>query len=108
MASFREWVSLLWIYFRQLFYRFIWPSPPIEDIDKKAVFITGCDSGFGNATALALNECGFHVFAGCLFPDKEGGRHLRIRATNPKRLHVIQIDVSNDLTVKMAYEEVTK
>jgi len=108
MASFGEWMSLLWTYFRQLFYRFIWPSPPIEDIDKKAVFITGCDSGFGNATALALNECGFHVFAGCLFPDKEGGRHLRIRATNPKRLHVIQIDVSNDLTVKMAYEEVTK
>ncbi|XP_035232726.1 retinol dehydrogenase 7-like [Stegodyphus dumicola] len=34
----------------------------------KAVFITGCDTGFGNALARRLDRLGLHVFAGCLFP----------------------------------------
>ena len=68
---------------------------------------TGCDSGFGHSLALSLNESGIHVFAGCLFPEKEGGRSLMIKASHPKKMHVIAIDVSNDLTVKMAHEEVT-
>ena len=32
----------------------------------KAVFITGCDSGFGHALAKHLHKLGFTVFAGCL------------------------------------------
>lgn len=32
----------------------------------KAVFITGCDSGFGRALAKHLHKLGFTVFAGCL------------------------------------------
>lgn len=32
----------------------------------KAVFITGCDGGFGRALAKHLHKLGFTVFAGCL------------------------------------------
>ena len=34
-----------------------------------AVYITGCDSGFGKDVALCLAEKGFQVFAGCLTDD---------------------------------------
>lgn len=35
-------------------------------VQGKAVFITGCDSGFGHALAKHLHKLGFTVFAGCL------------------------------------------
>lgn len=31
----------------------------------KAVFVTGCDTGFGHALAKHLHNLGFMVFAGC-------------------------------------------
>ncbi|XP_071953893.1 D-beta-hydroxybutyrate dehydrogenase, mitochondrial-like isoform X2 [Antedon mediterranea] len=34
----------------------------------KAVFITGCDTGFGHSLALRLDQLGYLVYAGCLFP----------------------------------------
>ena len=36
---------------------------------RKNVLVTGCDSGFGLATALDLNESNCKVFAGCLTRD---------------------------------------
>ena len=36
----------------------------------KAVFITGCDTGFGNGLARKLDGCGFTVLAGCYIPGK--------------------------------------
>ena len=36
----------------------------------RAVFITGCDSGFGHGLACRLDALGFKVFAGCLSPGK--------------------------------------
>ncbi|KAL6729620.1 hypothetical protein Aduo_000662 [Ancylostoma duodenale] len=39
----------------------------IDDLENKAVFITGCDSGFGKALAIRCAERGMPVFAGCLF-----------------------------------------
>ena len=35
-------------------------------VEGKAVFVTGCDSGFGHALAKHLHKLGFTVFAGCL------------------------------------------
>lgn len=43
----------------------------------KAVLITGCDTGFGHATAIQLKKLGFHVFAGVLFDDKGGAVELK-------------------------------
>ena len=37
-----------------------------ENPQGRAVFITGCDTGFGNDLARRLDELGFKVFAGCL------------------------------------------
>ena len=49
-----------------------------------------------------------HVFAGCLFPNKNGAIRLKVKAAHQKKMYVIPIDVTNDLTVKMAYETVTQ
>jgi NAD(P)-dependent dehydrogenase (short-subunit alcohol dehydrogenase family) len=68
----------------------------------------GCDTGFGHLTALTLNEVGFHVFAGCLLPDKDGARGLQIKAKNPTKMTIVPIDVTNDFTVRLAYEQVEK
>lgn len=43
----------------------------------KAVFITGCDSGFGHALAKHLHKIGFTVFAGCFLKVKIK-RHIQI------------------------------
>ncbi|GAA6078621.1 D-beta-hydroxybutyrate dehydrogenase, mitochondrial [Tachysurus ichikawai] len=34
-------------------------------VEGKAVFVTGCDRGFGHALAKHLHKLGFTVFAGC-------------------------------------------
>lgn len=38
----------------------------IPTVTGKYVFITGCDTGFGNFAAKAFDRCGFRVLAGCL------------------------------------------
>lgn len=54
-----------------LFYLFRWVRelPRVGDKASKYVFITGCDSGFGNLLARHLDKIGFRVIAGC-FTDK--------------------------------------
>ncbi|KAH3872372.1 hypothetical protein DPMN_035588 [Dreissena polymorpha] len=66
----------------------------------KAVFITGCDSGFGNSLARRLYDRGFLVFAGCLSPDSAGA--LALKSECPDQLHVIQIDVTDEWQVRGA------
>ena len=48
------------------------------------------------------------MFAGCLFPDKQPARSLLVNAKHPDAIHLIQIDVTNDLTVHLALEQVNK
>lgn len=55
---------------------------------------------------MSLNEAGFHVFAGCLFPDRDGARGLLIKAKHATKMTIIPIDVTNDLSVRLAYEAV--
>lgn len=61
----------------------------------KAVVITGCDTGFGNATAKKLGELGFMVFAGCL--TKEGQEELQVTAQN---VHAFPLDVTNSESIE--------
>lgn len=77
-----------------------------EEVDpsKKAVFITGCDSGFGNSLARRLDQKGFVVFAGCLLPDREGARQLKEECS--ERLHVVQTDVTDEWLVRGAVKYV--
>lgn len=41
-------------------------SLEIDNITEKYVFVTGCDSGFGNLLCKKLDRKGFRVLAGCL------------------------------------------
>jgi len=70
------------------------------DPTDKAVFITGCDSGFGHALALHLDKIGFTVFAGCLIKDGQGAKDLRLAAS--KKLQIVGVDVSKDSDVIQA------
>ncbi|XP_064595490.1 17-beta-hydroxysteroid dehydrogenase type 6-like [Liolophura sinensis] len=71
----------------------------------KAVFITGCDSGFGHNLAKRLDRLGFTVFAGCLFPDKDGAQSLKRETSD--RLQLIPCDVTDDWQVQQALHTVT-
>ena len=68
--------------------RFMSPVPA----KGKAVLITGCDSGFGHLTSIALNNLGFVVFAGVLDPEGEGAQKLK-QVKN--RIQVLKMDVTN-------------
>ncbi|CAL1262493.1 unnamed protein product [Larinioides sclopetarius] len=67
-------------------------------------YLTGCDSGFGNALAKRLDAKGFEVFATCLFPTGTGAKELMEGCSN--RLRVLHMDVTKDDSVKKAFEYV--
>ena len=66
------------------------------------VLITGCDSGFGRATAIQLDKMGVCVLATCL--TKEGEQSLK-SATSSK-LKTFQMDVTNSQQIKKVFEEI--
>ena len=74
--------------------------PRVEAIHKKCVFITGCDSGFGNALARRLDVLGVPVFAGC-FTEK-GATELKEKTS--ERLQTVMVDVASDDSITQAYE----
>lgn len=78
--------------------------PQISDLDSRYILITGCDTGFGNATAKRLDALRCHVIAACL--TESGETELRKSCSN--KLHTIHLDVSNTENVKKAYQEVVK
>ncbi|XP_071613268.1 11-beta-hydroxysteroid dehydrogenase type 2 isoform X2 [Heliangelus exortis] len=55
-------------------------------------FFSGCDSGFGQATARHLDTMGFRVFASVLDPQGPGAQELR-RSCSP-RLTLLQMDLT--------------
>lgn len=78
------------------------PTGIVKNTSGKAVFITGCDSGFGWLLAQKLDHIGFHVFAGCLQPAQEGA--LELQRLCSKRLEIIDLDVTNNNSVVSAAE----
>ncbi|XP_067037649.1 retinol dehydrogenase 7-like isoform X1 [Acropora muricata] len=79
------------------------PKPKI-DIKGKYVLITGCDTGFGRATAIELDRMGAHVLATCL--TNEGGKGLK--SVTSDKLKTFQMDVTNSKHIKDVYEEIKK
>ena len=71
-----------------------------------AVFVTGCDSGMGEETALKLVGEGYDVFAGCYseasFEKLREKCRERNRKVGDKKLHPVQIDVTSDSSVQEA------
>jgi len=80
---------------------------PVGDLKKKAVFISGCDSGFGRLLALKCVKNGIPVFAGCY--TKQGQESLEKDAKGyPGRLVSVPLDITKDDSVKAAAETVKK
>ncbi|XP_029314039.1 D-beta-hydroxybutyrate dehydrogenase, mitochondrial [Cottoperca gobio] len=76
----------------------------LVEVKGKAVLVTGCDSGFGNALAKHLHKLGFMVFAGCLFKDKGGEGAKELEDIHSDRLKVVQLDVCSEEQVSQAAE----
>lgn len=77
-----------------------WKKSCVFNPQGRAVFITGCDSGFGHELAKRLDHMGFIVFAACLFPDGEGAQSLVRKCSS--QLKVIKVDVTQDEDVEQA------
>ena len=74
------------------------------NIKGKYVLITGCDSGFGRATAIALDKMGVCVLATCL--TKEGEQSLN--SVTSDKLKTFQLDVTNSEEIKEVRDKVNK
>lgn len=61
----------------------------------------GCDRGFGLLTAVRLNQMGFSVIASCL-NAKDSEEKLKKGAKFPHKMHVLQLDVTNQQQLNQA------
>lgn len=78
-----------------------WAAPaPTLPVEGKAVFITGCDTGFGHATAKHLDALGFEVFATVLNLEGQGAKLLRTSCS--PRLTLLQVDITQPQQVQQA------
>ncbi|XP_027372064.1 corticosteroid 11-beta-dehydrogenase isozyme 2 isoform X1 [Bos indicus x Bos taurus] len=68
----------------------------------RAVLITGCDSGFGNATAKKLDTMGFTVLATVLDLNSPGA--LELRACCSSRLKLLQMDLTKPADISRVLE----
>ncbi|KAM9321197.1 retinol dehydrogenase 7-like [Gastrophryne carolinensis] len=98
------WHFLLAVLGLLLLYRWYRQSLILKNLTDKYVFITGCDSGFGNQLAKQLDQRGMKVLAACL--TENGAENLRKETSS--RLQTVILDVSNSLSVSSAGEWVSK
>lgn len=76
------------------------PLPANLPAHGKAVFITGCDSGFGKATAKHLDSLGFEVFATVMDLNGDGAKELQRSCST--RLTLLQVDITQPQQVHQA------
>lgn len=81
---------------------------PFQDVHHGLVTLTGCDSGLGFSLARHSLRMGLCVVAGCLDPNGEGARRLRVAAGRSGRLTVIPLDVTKQKSVNAFVQEVTR
>ncbi|KAI3356219.1 hypothetical protein L3Q82_017468 [Scortum barcoo] len=79
-------------------------SYKLDGFDQKHVFITGCDSGFGNLLARQLDGRGFQVTAACL--TEKGAADLAAAAS--PRLKTLLLNVTDSASIRRAVEFVSK
>ncbi|XP_071991040.1 retinol dehydrogenase 7-like isoform X2 [Engystomops pustulosus] len=97
------WFLLLFLVVLLLLYRWYIQSQILENLAGKYVFITGCDSGFGNVLAKQLDKRGMKVLASCL-TDK-GAENLKNEASS--QLQTVILDVADGESVISAAKWVT-
>ncbi|XP_027247977.1 retinol dehydrogenase 7 [Cricetulus griseus] len=82
------WTLLRWYRERQV----------VSHLQDKYVFITGCDSGFGNLLARQLDRRGMRVLAACL--TEKGAEELRSKTSD--RLESVILDVTKTESIVAA------
>ncbi|XP_044142805.1 retinol dehydrogenase 7-like [Bufo gargarizans] len=87
-----------------LVYRWYRQSQILENLTDKYVFITGCDTGFGNVLAKQLDKRGMKVLASCL--TEKGAEKLKKEASS--RLQTVILDISDSENVSSAAEWVSR
>ncbi|XP_075959923.1 dehydrogenase/reductase SDR family member 9 [Anarhichas minor] len=81
-----------------LVYRWYKERKRVPNKDDKYVYITGCDTGFGNLLARHMDTLGFNVIAGCY--TEKGEDELKKFASD--RLETFHLDVSDSGSVSKA------
>ncbi|XP_067404015.1 retinol dehydrogenase 7-like [Emydura macquarii macquarii] len=72
----------------------------VKDLNGKHIFLTGCDSGFGNLLAKLLDRRGFHVIAACL--TEKGSQELR--ACTSLSLTTVILNLTDSSSIDSAVE----
>ncbi len=72
----------------------------------KQIFITGSNRGIGLELARQCLQRGDQVFASCRQPDSADGLQ-QLKSTNPDRLTILQLDVTNQSEVESVAEQVS-
>jgi NAD(P)-dependent dehydrogenase (short-subunit alcohol dehydrogenase family) len=88
------------VYLSWNFSNWVWKKVPFPkekvSTEDRAVFITGCDTGFGHELAKKLSSFGFTVYAGCLIPNGSGAQALKEFSD---KIKVVRLDVTSDADV---------
>ncbi|XP_031205638.1 17-beta-hydroxysteroid dehydrogenase type 6 isoform X1 [Mastomys coucha] len=88
-------VTLVGLYHLLRWYR---ERQVVSHLQDKYVFITGCDSGFGNLLARQLDRRGMRVLAACL--TEKGAEELRRKTSD--RLETVILDVTKTESIVAA------
>ncbi|XP_051883307.1 retinol dehydrogenase 7-like [Pristis pectinata] len=72
----------------------------VKNIQEKFVFITGCDTGFGNLLAKQLDKQGFNVIAACFTAN--GAEELQIDCST--KMKTVRLNVTNHDNIQNAVE----
>ncbi|KAM9319494.1 retinol dehydrogenase 5 isoform 1-T2 [Gastrophryne carolinensis] len=94
------WCYVLLIAFAWAVWWFLRDRQTISKVSDKHVFISGCDTGFGNLLAKRLSRKGFHVLAGCL--TQAGADDLQKAC--PTGLKTTLLDVTKAESIRKAVE----
>ena len=92
-------IAAIAIYFMYRWYR---RSQTVGSYGNRYVFITGCDTGFGNLLTKKLDGLGFHVFAGCL--SEKGMKQLDDDTSS--NVTLVRLDVTKTESVQSAFNVV--
>ena len=76
----------------------------VPNLHSKYVLITGCDTGFGRATAVRLDMMGIHVLATCL--TEEGAKG--VKAVTSERLKTFVMNVTDARQIEDVFDQVKK
>ncbi|XP_072264037.1 retinol dehydrogenase 7-like [Pyxicephalus adspersus] len=92
------WLPLLVVLALMFLYRWYRQSLILDNLTDKYVFITGCDTGFGNILAKKLDKQGMRVLAACL--TEKGAENLKKQTSS--RLQTVILDVTDSNNVSNA------